>query len=236
MKTFHTFLLFCFISTTIYCQEIPKVNIGIGYPFFNQNENYSYSGGEVYLKRERINLFIETPALISFKRNPDFYISPGISFLSIREIEGSGALGGNGGKDYKRSALSIYTKFLYQPEIPFLNHQNWNFGLITGRYLFTRSKGHHEWWYYGGENQYYGYEIIDTDSKAFFKSFYFGFITCFQVNFEKAKTIKPAIEFSFYPDFVNIYDSYSGDSGKNISHNLFMGSIIIGFGSKKINP
>jgi hypothetical protein len=233
MKIFLSIFLFILFAINGVSQEKPIFNFGVGIPFLYEKGNYSYSGGEIYFGSDRINLFVETPALIGFKRNPDFYISPGFSFLSLSESESGGALGGSGGKNYKRSALSIYTKFLYEPEIKFIKQNVWNFGLITGYYLYTKAKGTYNWGYMGGQQWYYGSEEIDSDSKPFFKSFYFGFNTCFQLNFEKAKFLKPAIEFSFYPEYANIFDSYSGDSGKDISHNMFMGSIILGLGSKK---
>lgn len=233
MKTFASIFLFVLIPIVGSSQEKPILNFGVGYPFFGQKGNYSYSGGEIYFGSDRINLFIETPALIGFKRNPDFYISPGFSFLTLSESQSGGALGGSGGKNYKRSALSIYTKLLYAPKLKFIKQNVWNFGVITGYYLYTSATGTHNWGYMGGQQWYYGSEEIDTDSKSFFKSFYFGFNTCFQLNFEKVKFLKPAIEFAIYPDFANISDSYSGDSDKDISHNMFMGSIFLGLGSKK---
>lgn len=234
MKTFTSILLFILLPIIGVSQEKPIFNFGVGYPFLNHKENYSYSGGAVYLKSNRINLFIEKPALIGLKRNPDFYITPGFSFLTLSETESGGALGGSGSKDYRRSALSIYSKLLYEPKFKFIKNNAWNFGVITGYYLYTSAKGTYNWGYMGGQQWYYGSEVIDSNSKPFFKSFYYGLNTSFQINFEKVKSIKPAIEFVFYPEFVNIADSYSGETEKkDISHNMFMCSIILGLGSKK---
>jgi hypothetical protein len=138
MKTFTSILLFILLPIIGVSQEKPIFNFGVGYPFLNHKENYSYSGGAVYLKSNRINLFIEKPALIGFKRNPDFYITPGFSFLTLSETESGGALGGSGSKDYKRSALSIYSKLLYEPKFKFIKNNTWNFGVITGTFIQTQ--------------------------------------------------------------------------------------------------
>ncbi len=234
MKTLLTFLLFLFISIYCYSQENPKLNFGIGYPFFLPKSNYSNSGGYVYIERNKLNLFAEIPGLFTFKKNPEFMISPGLSYVFIGENQSGGGLGGGGYTEYLRSALSIYTKLLYQPEIQFLRQNNWNFGLTTGYYLYTHAKGHSEWWRMESPHNINGSTETDTDSKAFFKSFYFGFTTSFQFNFEKVKHLKPGFEFTFYPDYANIFDHYSGNSNTKISHNMYMGSLIIGLGSKKL--
>lgn len=235
MKTFLTFTLICIISATLYSQEIPKLNFGVGYPFFIPKSNYSYSGGYIFIEKNKLNLFAEIPGFITFKKIPEFMISPGLSFIYFNETQESGALGGSGYTKYQRHALSIYSKFMFMPEIKFVNPINLNFGILAGNYLYTQTSGYSEWSYYAQNWQYHGSSKTDTDGKSYFKSFYFGFTSSFQFNFDRVRNLKPGIEFIFYPDFVNIFDHYSGDTDNNISHSMFMGSIILGIGSKKLS-
>lgn len=232
MKTFLASLFICFVSSVTFSQEISKLNFGVGNPFFIPKSNYSYSGGYVFIDKNKLNLFAEIPGLFTFKKNPEFLIYPGLSLIHFNETHSSGALGGNGYTKYQRHALSIYSKFLYKPEFQFINPNNLNFGLVMGYYLYTHSSGYSEWSYYAQDWQYRGSSETDTDGKSFFKSFYFGLTTSFLFNFEKVKYLKPGVEFTFYPDYANIFDHYSGETDTNISHSMFMGSLILGLGSK----
>ncbi len=206
--------------------------MGAGLPFFISKINYSDSDGEIFLGENKLNFFVEIPEIFTFKKNPDFMISSGLSYIYFNETQSGGGLGGGSYAKHHRSALSLYMKFQYKSEISFIERNNWNFGIVTGKYLFTHDMGEREWWSLAKDRHYYGSEEINTNSKSFFGSFYFGFTTSFQFNFERIKFSKPAIEFSFYPDYANIFDHYSGDN-RYVSHNMLMTSVIFGFGTKK---
>lgn len=234
MRTLLAFLFVSFFVSTTYPQEIPRFNIGAGYPFLNIYKNYSLTGGEISFDGNRLNLFAEVPALIRFKNNPGFYISPGLSFIKLNENQSSGSLGGSNFIHNERYAFSIYSRLIYHPGFKFVGNNNWNFGLVTGYYLYSYLKGSQTWTLSQEGPDYHGLRDYEGDSSSFFKSFYFGFTTGFQFNIKQARLLKPAFELAFYPDFVNILDEFLGENNKNISHNMLMGSIVLGFGSKPL--
>jgi len=230
MKTLLAFLFICVITTNIYSQEIPYVNLGVGYPFIIPKTDYSV--GEVY--GSTIDFFAEFPILIKFKIKPDFIISPGVSYIHLKLTQGNGGgLGQDEYGDYKREAFSIYTKLLYKPS--FSGNNNWNFGLVGGYYVYTHVDGIFEWTIFQEGPDYHGFNTIEGNDKSFFKSFYLGFTSSFQFNFKKVRILKPAIELSFYPDFVNIAADFSSYNDVKEHRNMIMVSIILGLGSKGLS-
>ncbi len=133
-----------------------------------------------------------------------------------------------------RSAVSIYSKFLYRSNFKFTGNHNWNFGLVTGYYIHTHVEGKVDWWAIQEGPDYHSSRIIEGDDKAFFKSFYFGLVSSFQFNFKKVRFLKPGIELSFYPKYANIAADYSNNKNMVANRSMFMGSVILGLGSKKL--
>ena len=136
--------------------------------------------------------------------------------------------------EYIRNAFSIYSKLLCNLNLNRIGKHNWNFGLITGYYVYTHVDGIFEWTFLQDGPDYHGSNKFDGDDKDFFKSFYFGFVSDFQFNFKKVRFLKPAIELSFYPNYANIAADYYIDNDIKANRNMIMGSIILGFGSKRL--
>lgn len=227
--TFFTLFTLCVCS-----QEKSNFTIGGGIPFLFAKFNYSYSAGEVYFGNKKFNFFIEKPRAIQFKNNEQVWLTPGVSLLTLNEIEGSGALGGQSGKKYKRTAISVYTKFLINPVFLQTKVVSGNIGVVTGVYLYTKAKGKSEWHINYTNGYYAGSEEINTNSKAFFKSTYLGLVANININQNLIKWLNPGIEISFYPDFANIIDSHSGvNFDTDLSRSMLMASLKLGLKTKK---
>ena len=229
MKNLITILIFISISLPIFCQESPILNFGTGIPFSYHHINFPYSGGSVTFGNDRIYLFIEKPESFEIVKNSNLFMSPGIAYIRLNERERNGAFY----KNYTRSAASLYAKFFYKISYDPTKNHYWYTGLITGVYLYTHQSGINKWTIYQNGSEYSGFEKIDGDSKSFFKTFNAGVLAGFRFKFQSLDFLKPAIEFAFYPEYANIFDSYSVNFGKNVSKSMLTGSIILGFGTKK---
>ncbi len=166
-----------------------------------------------------------------FKKNPDFSLTPGLSYIRVKETQECGCLGIDAYSYLDFSGASIYTKILYTPG--FVKKNNWNLGLITGYQFYTDEKSISESWNFNQHDE--NYHIIrekNLANNSFFKAFYFGLTTGIQFNFVKMKFIKPAFEFSFYPVYAKNVDQYAGDNPKG-NERLILGSFILGFGAKQ---
>lgn len=233
MKTFLTFTLICIISASIFSQEIPKLNFGVGYPLLIPNSDYSFSDGSLYFDTNQ-NFFAEIPFFIHLKTKPVITFSPGISYVSFDYSRDHGGNGGGSFGNFTRSAVSFYLKSQLIPNFSFTGNHNWNFGFIAGYYLHTHVDSKVVRWAVQAGPDYYKSFEFSGNSKDFFNSFYFGFVTGFQFNFKKVRFLKPAVELSFFPGYVNnAADFSSKDVVENRS--MIMSSIILGIGSKKLS-
>ncbi len=67
MKFSFVLLLFSLVFFSSFSQEIPRVNIGVGYPLFYSSVANS-SGTSVFIGKNNINLFAEIPGLLVLQK------------------------------------------------------------------------------------------------------------------------------------------------------------------------
>jgi hypothetical protein len=222
-------------SFLVFSQEVPSINVGVGFPSFFQT-NFDEDWGSYHsIDPGRIHAFTEIQQLIKFKNNPAFSVTPGIGYFLFNESESGGGLGGGTSTDLKHSALSMYAKLNYSitknNEKPF----RWYGGVLLGFYLYSKTTGERNWWRMEQLGGRWGSSEIDKSGKAFFNSFYNGIYAGFKIKAGKSDRFQPAFEFSFLPGYANITDRYLSDENKDesLTKSMIMGSVIFGFGTKK---
>lgn len=223
-------ILFLLILANTFAQEHSKITIGAGYPFMPKAKvDISYSSYSVGNKN--INIFIEKPAIYSFANDKSLCLTPGLAYFQFNESGSGGGLGGGSSKNLKHTAYSLYLKCLYQKMIIKSSPSKIYFGFNTGAYLHSETTGTRKWWASGTPNNSSG--EVDEDGKHFFNSLYMGFIFGFQPFAKGKSTIKPIIEFSFYPNYATFYDPHTSEHEQKLSKNMFEISLGIGLGNKK---
>ena len=232
-RLFLSFLI-CLFTFSINAQEHSWLTIGVAYPMIIDGK-VDWSHSNYFIGDKSFNLFIEKPSAITFSKNENFYLTPGLSFVQFEESGEGGGLGGGSTRELKHKAYSIYLKLMYEIDLAPENSPNIYFGLHTGLYLHTRTSGTRDWWARGDDITYRGTEIINKSGKQFFNSMYGGFLFGFRPVIRSAPFIKPYIELSFFPYYIDFYDPHIEQEEQNPSKNMFQISIGIGFGTKSGN-
>lgn len=233
MKKIVILTLIVFSSVLTFSQETSIVSVGVGYPVFFQNNFDDYSGGTHTMESKRINLTLEIPQLLKFKNNPNFFVTPGGSYIQLNENKFNEALGGSSIQNYKHQAISLYAKLLYEINIKTDKPFNWYGGVLAGAYIYTKTTGN----IYGSrwtENGYVsGSSEVDMSGKSFYDSFYFGFFIGFKTLTKSNSFLKPSFEFSFLPGFVNVSRAGYNSGSEDYSKSMAMITVYLGMGKKK---
>jgi hypothetical protein len=238
MKKSALLTLIIFSSVFTFSQETSIINLGIGYPIFFQKNFISGSGaGNTHsMDSKRINLMLEIPDLLKFKNNPNFFVTPGVSYNQLNESKMNEALGGSSIRNYKHQAYSLYAKLIYEintkSDMPF----NWYGGVLTGAYIYTKTIGTEYGSSWTGDGYVSGSSEIDMSGKSFYDSFYMGFLIGFKTLTKSGSFVKPSFEFSFLPGFVNISSAGYHSESEDYSKSMALFSVILGFGHKKSHP
>ncbi len=233
MKCTILFILFIFGSATVFSQEKPTFTIGGGFPFFFTQNFDANSGGSHSMTYKRGSLFVEKPGLIEFSATPSISVTPGFAFFVFNENENGGGNGGGSSLELKHQAIGVYSKIIYENEHLKEDKDKWYFGLTAGYYLYSKTTGEDSWWLLQSHYSY-GSETIDTSGKKFFNSFYFGVLGGLRLPVKAASpTVKPVIEFSFYPRYANIPDSYISEDEQKTGKSMMMLSLLFEINTKK---
>lgn len=234
MKRILFSILICLLTQNINAQEHSWLTIGAAYPIIINGE-VDWSHSNYSISDKSINVFIEKPCLISFSKNKDLYLTPGISLVKFEESGEGGGLGGGSTRELKHKAFSIYSKLLYEIDLSPENSPNIYFGIHAGFYLHSKTTGIRNWWALGDNIVYRGEEIINESGKQFFNSIYGGIIFGFRPVINNLAFIQPYIEFSFYPQYIDFYDPLLPKEEQNPSKNMFQISLGIGLGNQSQN-
>ncbi len=232
MTRFLFIILFCFLAFSLSAQENSYFTIGVGYPLFigtnsDDNAHYNYS-----INGENYNLFLEKEFNVA-KKIPQLHLTPGLSYIRVKEHYESEALGGGGEGNFKHRALSTYLKFIYE-----INRQpyvvtDYYLGFQAGYYIHSKTTVSGSSWqvnYDSEEEHYSNYEEFDKSGEDFFHSNYIGIIAGIRPLGDAEHFLQPNVELAFYPSFATVNSYYvNGEEKKS----MFQISVSIGIGNKK---
>lgn len=233
MKKIIFLTVIIFLSFLSFSQENSKINFGISYPFFFQNNFDDKTGGTHYMNLPRINVSIELPQLFKFRNNPNFNVSPGSCYFLFNECESSGGHGGGTSKELKHQALSLYTKFSYDIGLKSGKPNYFYAGILTGVYIYTKTTGIEDWFMLQEGSYLSGSMKVDRNGQPFFNLFYMGFFTGLNPLAKSNSFVKPIVELSFYPNYAIINDSNKRTQDQKVARSMAMISFTFGFGKKK---
>jgi len=187
-------------------QEQPILNVGVGWPFYTKNENAPHYQLKV---RGYPFVSIEKSLFIKVNNINRIGISPGLGFWGFSEDHSSGGLGGTSTQELKHFSFHGYAKLSIREIFSKRSKNLFNFGVISGMHLFTKTKGETSCTSMQPDWCNSIVEIKKSGSD-FFNTVYYGFFMGLQPKISSAqkKLIRPNFEIYYYPNFIKpSYDS-----------------------------
>lgn len=199
MKYLITFFLLTCMFFQGFSQRNPDLKVGLGMPFFLGNT----SGDFDYNKVSGFpNVWLEKPIPIKINRDEKVSITPGVSFMYLKEKE---SVYGNETvaqtSNLNHYSLNGYTKLVYNLLLQRRSEAFLYFGGVVGVHITARTIGTKITYsnsISGGEVE----ENIKRSGRDFYNSIYFGPVLGFQPDMKITNKFVPSIELSFYPNFV----------------------------------
>ena len=212
-------------------QEGTIIKIGAGIPVFTQPFFPKNWEPERFSGFPRFALFVEKSNLLPLTLQYNFSLNPGISFFYMDQYEGPGSgLGAGSELDLQRYAFSGYMKFLYHPAQFETDRYLWYAGTIAGVQLIRKTEGKYSWWMRQQGGYATGGQMVIIRDDPFFNPFYVGFLVGVSPGKNRTQFLKPGIEFSFYPDFINNSNNTMGSYSRRSSIGMAVVSVVFGIG------
>lgn len=184
-------------------QERAFLRTGAGIPLFTKPYFPTDWEPERYSGFPRYTLFAEIPNVLPGTMHYNFSLNPGIHFFYMEQHEGPGTgLGAGSELELKRYSLSVYLKFLYHFSSDETTKHRWYAGTVAGVQVARKSEGDYSWWMKQSEGYSTGGESITDENDRFFNPFYVGYLVGVSSGNNHLKFLKPALELSYYPDFI----------------------------------
>lgn len=232
MKQLLIILMFLTFYQFSFSQDGSWFNIGAGMPVFFPR-NFSKSGGYLDFGDKPRYFFAELPSVLKLSRSKKLTLTPGVSYIRLSEYNLSGALGGHSSRSLNHEAWSGYAKFVYTPGINDLKFISFYYAIVGGYYFKSETSGSSHSELYFQQPKIVTNTSINSKGHLFFGKYYTGFIIGIKSHNMDRHFFKPHIEFTVYPKFVNVFDSFTSIESQSPSKGMVIVSASVGFGKSK---
>lgn len=217
MKHLIAILFLVLLTFSGYSQRNPDIKVGLGMPYVIGNTSGEYDFNKV---NGFPNIWLEKPIAILINRDEKVSITPGASFMFLKEKE---EVTGNEqvaqSNDLKHFSFNGYTKVVYNLLLQRRSEAFLYFGGVVGAHITARTIGTKITYsnsYPDGKVE----ENIKRSGRDFFNPIYYGAVLGFQPNAKVTNKYVPSFELSYLPNFVT---RLNGEQGNAVQFTVLLG-------------